>query len=129
MGREGKKRSESKCVKAENCRKKIEDSAVREEQIFASAEAAVFLCLLVYTITFVIIAVFQAVGRGVEPFVLSVLHKGSLDIVLLFILRRLAGVERILWAAPTAEVIALITGIIMLAAFWKTLNMKYAQVR
>ena len=106
-----------------------EDSAAREEEIFASAVAAVFLCLLVYTITFVIIAVFQAVGRGVEPFVLSVLHKGSLDIVLLFILRRLAGVERILWAAPTAEVIALITGIIMLAAFWKTLNMKYAQVR
>ena len=99
--------------------------------IYFGAEFLRILCLAVplYTLTFVIIAVFQAVGRGVEPFVLSVLHKGSLDIVLLFILRRLAGVERILWAAPTAEVIALITGIIMLAAFWKTLNMKYAQVR
>ena len=129
MGRTGKKRSESKCVKAENCRKKIEDSAAREEQIFASAVAAVFLCLLVYTITFVIIAAFQAVGRGVEPFVLSVLHKGSLDIVLLLILRRLAGVERILWAAPTAEIIALVTGIIMLSVFWKKSNMRYAQAR
>ncbi len=99
--------------------------------IYFGAEFLRILCLAVplYTLTFVIIAVFQAVGRGVEPFVLSVLHKGSLDIVLLFILRRLAGVERILWAAPTAEVIALIAGIIMLAAFWKTLNMKYAQVR
>ena len=64
-----------------------------------------------------------------EPFVLSILHKGSLDIVLLLILRRLAGVERILWAAPTAEIIALVTGIIMLSVFWKKSNMRYAQAR
>ena len=36
------------------------------------------LCLAIpiYTLTFVIIAVFQAVGKGIEPFVLAVLHKG-----------------------------------------------------
>lgn len=44
------------------------------------------LCIAVaiYPILFVIIAVFQAVGQSAKPFLLSLLHKGSLDIVLFF---------------------------------------------
>lgn len=57
------------------------------------------LAIPIYTLTFVIIAVFQAVGRGFEPLVLSILHKGSLDIVLMFVIVKLAGVSQITWAS------------------------------
>ena len=74
------------------------------------------LCLAIpiYSATFVIIAVFQAVGRSVEPFALSVLHKGSFDILLLFLFRRLFGLEHILWATPVMESIALAAALILL---------------
>ena len=74
------------------------------------------LCLAIpiYSVTFVIIAVFQAVGRSVEPFALSVLHKGSFDILLLFLFRRLLGLEHILWATPVMETIALAAALILL---------------
>ena len=64
----------------------------------------------------VISAVFQAVGRSVEPFALSVLHKGSFDILLLFLFRRLFGLEHILWATPVMETIALAAALILLRA-------------
>ena len=74
------------------------------------------LCLAIpiYSVTFVIIAVFQAVGRSIEPFALSVLHKGSCAILLLFLIRRLFGLQYILWATPVMETVALIAALILL---------------
>lgn len=81
------------------------------------AEFLRVLCLAipVYTLTFIIIAVFQAMGRGLWPFILSVLHKGSLDILLLFVIRETLGTERLVWAAPISELTALMVGIGMLS--------------
>ena len=75
------------------------------------------LCIPVYSVTFVIIAVFQAVGRSLPAFVLSILHKGSLDIMLLFLFRALLGLGRVIWATPVTEVIALITACALLIRF------------
>lgn len=74
------------------------------------------LCLAIpiYSVTFVIIAVFQAVGRSVAPFVLSVLHKGSVDILLLFAIRSVFGAGYILWATPVTEAMALIVAALLL---------------
>lgn len=41
------------------------------------------------------------------------LHKGFLDIVLFFVIRKLFGLEYILWASPVMAAIALMAGIIM----------------
>ncbi|MGI6076899.1 MAG: MATE family efflux transporter [Fastidiosipilaceae bacterium] len=73
------------------------------------------LAIPVYSLTFVIIAVFQAVGRSLEPLFISILHKGSLDILLLFIIRRNFGFEHIVWAAPVTEAVGLIFALIL---FW-----------
>jgi len=54
------------------------------------------------------------VGRSVEPFALSVLHKGSFDILLLFLFRKLFGPEHILWATPVMETIALAAALALL---------------
>lgn len=64
---------------------------------------------------------FQAVGKSVEPFVLSVLHKGSVDnILLLFLFRRLFGLEHILWATPVMESIALLVALMLLLRLLRT---------
>ncbi len=71
------------------------------------------IAVAVYPLLFVIIAVFQAVGEGTKPFLLSLLHKGSFDILLFFVIRRFFGTEYILWASPIMAAVALIVGIVL----------------
>lgn len=86
------------------------------------------LCLAipVYSITFVIIAVFQAVGSFWEPSILSVLHKGTLDIVLLLLINGLFGSQFILWASPITETAALLVGLLMLLHLVHRLRLRHA---
>lgn len=78
------------------------------------------IAIPIYSVTFVIIAVFQAAGQSLAPFILSVLHKGSVDILLLFLIRALFGVRYVLWASPVMETIALIVAVILLLHFLGT---------
>lgn len=71
----------------------------------------------IYSITFIVIAVLQAVGKGIEPFILSILHKGTLDVVLMFVLAHVYGIDAILWASPISEICAMCIALAMLAAF------------
>ncbi|MBQ6809360.1 MAG: hypothetical protein IJP09_01460 [Clostridia bacterium] len=77
------------------------------------------ICIAVpiYSFIFIIISLFQAVGRSVTPFLLSILHKGTLDILLMFIIRSNSDLKNILWATPVSEVVALVTTIILLISF------------
>ena len=83
------------------------------------------LCIAVsiYPVLFVIIAVFQSVGQSVKPFLLSLLHKGSLDIVLFFVIRKLYGLDYILWASPIMTAVALITGLILISRLFRQLHL------
>ena len=89
------------------------------ETIRYGAEFLRVLCLAIpiYSVTFVIIAVFQAVGLSFSAFLLSLLHKGSVDILLLFLIRALFGVRYVTWATPTMELIALAVGLMLLLKF------------
>lgn len=73
------------------------------------------LCIAVaiYPLLFVIITVFQAVGDSIKPFFLSLLHKGSVDIVLYFVIRAIWGLEYILWASPIMDAIAVLLAVIL----------------
>ena len=81
------------------------------------------LCLAIpiYSITLTIVAVFQAVGNGMKPFLLTVLRKGSLDILMMFVLKAAFGVSQILWASPITETLALCIAVGMLVHFYQTL--------
>ena len=80
------------------------------------------LCIAVsiYPLLFVIIAVFQSMGENIRPFVLSLLHKGSLDIVLFFLIRQVFGLEYILWASPIMAAIALVIGVVWVRKVFDT---------
>lgn len=87
------------------------------------------LCIAVsiYPVLFVIIAVFQAVGKSIQPFLLSLLHKGSLDIVLFFVIRELFGLEYILWASPIMAAVALAAALVLVARLFRALHLQTAQ--
>ena len=94
------------------------------DTIYYGAKFLRILCIAtsIYPILFVIIAVFQAVGQSIKPFLLSLLNKGSLDIVLFFVIRSLWGDEYILWASPTMSVVALFVGFILITRFFRTVH-------
>ncbi len=96
------------------------------DTIFYGTKFLRVLCIAVaiYPLLFVIIAVFQAIGEGIRPFVLSLLHKGSFDIALFFIIRKIFGLDYILWATPIMSSIALIVGAVMILRLFKRLNTK-----
>ncbi len=87
------------------------------------------LCIAVaiYPLLFVIIAVFQAVGKSLIPCLLSLLNKGVFDIVLFFVIRSVFGLKYIPWASPVMSSIALTVGIITIMRFF-THSMKDALV-
>lgn len=85
------------------------------DTVFYGTKFLRVLCIAVatYPLMFVIITVFQAIGDGGKPFVLSLLHKGSIDIILYYIIRACFGVEHILWASVIMDAIALIVSVIL----------------
>lgn len=72
------------------------------------------LAIPVYSLTYIIIAVFQAVGQSEAPLLLSVFRKGPLYILLLFWIRHLFGVQYITWASPVIEVLTLVIALFMI---------------
>ncbi len=96
------------------------------DTIFYGTKFLRVLCIAVaiYPLLFVIIAVFQAIGEGLKPFLLSLIHKGSFDIVLFFVIRKAFGLEYILWATPIMAIIALLVGIIFILRTFKRMPLK-----
>lgn len=92
------------------------------------ADMGASAAVAIYPLLFVIIAVFQAVGKGAKPFLLSLLHKGSLDIVLFFVIRKVFGLEYILWATPAMATVALIVGIILVLRLFKFIHIPKANI-
>lgn len=71
-----------------------------------------FLRIICFTcpstaVNFMVITVFQATKQKVQPLVLSLLRKGSLDIPLMIALNAWVGVRGIAWATPLADWLAL----------------------
>lgn len=64
-------------------------------------------------VNFMIITVFQATKQRVQPLVLSLLRKGSLDIPLMIGLNRLMGIGGVAWAIPLADWGALVVAVIL----------------
>ena len=64
-------------------------------------------------VNFMIIMVFQATKQKVQPLILSMLRKGSVDIPLMIVLNRLIGINGIAWATPLADWLTLIVSMLL----------------
>ncbi len=64
-------------------------------------------------VNFIIITVFQATKQKVQPLILSLLRKGSLDIPLMIVLNHFIGINGVAWATPIADWLALIVSLLL----------------
>lgn len=64
-------------------------------------------------VNFMIITVFQATKQKVQPLILSLLRKGSLDIPLMIVLNHFIGINGVAWATPLADWFALIVSLLL----------------
>lgn len=84
------------------------------------------ICLACPTtaINFMVITIFQAVGQRVKPLILSLLRKGSIDVLFMILFNHLFGMSGIAWATPAADWIAFVISLILIIPFLKKLNNK-----
>lgn len=59
-------------------------------------------------LTFVVIAVLEAVGESRKPFMLSILHKGSVDIILMLLINAFWNAKYVTWASPVMDMVTLL---------------------
>ena len=74
------------------------------------------------SLTLIIMTIFQAIGKKVQPIVLSIVRKGGLDIPLMFGLNAWLGVMGIAWAIPIEDVLAMIIAVVLFVPFWRKLK-------
>ena len=65
------------------------------------------------SVTLMVITVFQAVGKKVQPLALSLLRKGGLDVPVMLLLNALVGVNGIVWATPAADLGAMLVSCVL----------------
>lgn len=82
------------------------------------------ICLACPTtaINFMIITIFQAIGKKVQPLFLSMLRKGSIDIIFMLLLNKTIGISGIAWATPFADWTAFIISVILILPYLSKLN-------
>lgn len=68
-------------------------------------------------VNFMVITVFQATKQRVQPLILSLLRKGSLDIPLMIALNHFIGIRGIAWATPLADWIALVVSLLLFFSY------------
>ena len=71
------------------------------------------LCIIcpMQALTMMSITIFQAIGKKVQPLILSFLRKGIVDVPFMLLFNAVFGVYGIPWATPTAELIALFVSV------------------
>lgn len=89
------------------------------------------ICLACPTtaINFFVITVFQATGKKIQPIILSLLRKGTVDVPLMFLFDHLMGISGIAWATPAADVVALVVSGALVVPYLKKLRMGQVELR
>ena len=73
-------------------------------------------------LNFLVITVFQATGKRVQPLILSLLRKGGLDIPIMLLLNHQVGISGIAWSTPLADALALCVATALLIPYLKKLK-------
>ncbi|MCM1055105.1 MAG: cytidylate kinase family protein [Bacteroides sp.] len=92
---------------------------------FGELTFRIFLCLVTFTCTVKMTSIFfQAVGKPIRAVVASMIRDIICFIPLIITLPIFFGIEGILFAAPAADLIAMIVAALLTVTFMKTLNVK-----
>ena len=74
------------------------------------------------SVTMMVVTVFQATGEKLRPMLVSMLRKGGLDIPFMLLYNALTGVEGIAYATPTADLLTMTIGILLIIPYWKKIT-------
>ena len=79
------------------------------------------ICIIcpLQTVSLMASTVFQAMGKKLQPLVLSFMRKGAVDVPAMLLINHLVGVMGIPWAIPIAELFACVVAIILIAPLMK----------
>ena len=90
---------------------------------FGEKTFRIFLMLVTFTCTIKMTSIFfQAVGKPIRAVVASMIRDIVCFIPLIIIFPIFFGIEGILWAAPTADLIAIIVAAVLIITFMRTLK-------
>ena len=74
------------------------------------------------SVTMMIITIFQATGRKLQPTILSLVRKGGFDIPLMFIMNNAMGSQGIPWATPVSDLLAMLLSLALFIPYWAKLR-------
>ena len=74
------------------------------------------------SITMMIITIFQATGKKLQPTILSLVRKGGFDIPLMFIMNNAMGSQGIPWATPISDALAMLLALLLFIPYWVKLR-------
>ena len=75
-----------------------------------------------------IISIFQATGRKLQPMIISLLRKGGFDIPFMFIMNAMLGADGIPWATPISDMLAMFVALALFVPYWITLKKKFEKM-
>lgn len=80
------------------------------------------ICFAIPTTTIVCLGItaFQSVGQKKQPFLISIMRKGTIDVTFMIILRKPLGMYGIVWATPIAECCTVAMTLILLLYFFRS---------
>ncbi len=80
------------------------------------------ICFAIPTTTLISLSItaFQGVGQKKQPYIISLLRKGTIDVAMMMLLTRTSlGMFGIVWATPIAETCTVITALSLLFAYFR----------
>ena len=69
------------------------------------------------SVTFFSLTVFQATGKKIQPLILSVLRKGTVDLPFMVLFNHLIGINGVAWATPVAEVVSMTVSLALVVPY------------
>ncbi len=86
------------------------------ETVAYSQQFLKIICLIcpLQAVTMIVITVFQAMGGGIKPLILSFMRKGIIDVPLMFLLNGMVGIIGIACSTPITEIIACVVSIFLI---------------
>lgn len=82
------------------------------------------ICLTCPTSTFIFFAitVFQATGKRAQPIFLSLVRKGTTDVLLMPLFYHLIGINGVAWASPAADLVGVLIALAVLLPYLRCLR-------
>lgn len=83
---------------------------------------AISITCCAISVTMMIITIFQATGRKLQPTILSLVRKGGFDIPLMFMMNAARGSQGIPWATPISDALAMLIALSLFIPYWLKLR-------